>query len=236
MSDESSEDPSIHAPGWEAIDRWVSSKLPAQTPHQFTSKTPYELDKASPLPAVTVWSTSSPPGWIYVGYGLSELFEKSSDDPKVSGFGFELSLRLPAKPGESEPPIWPLRLLQSLGHHVLSTREGFDSGHVMNLGGSIVPPKSDGPSECVLAGLVCLPDPLLGKVHTPNGTLLFLRLFGVALDELAVLGELELGSLVACVAELEPLAITDPSRGSFMDDPQKSRILRRYRVGIALDS
>jgi len=38
------------------------------------------------------------------------------------------------------------------------------------------------------------------------------------------------------VAELEPLAITDPSRGSFMDDPQKSRILRRYRVGIALDS
>ena len=51
MSDESSEDPSIHAPGWEAIDRWVSSKLPAQTPHQFTSKTPYDLDKASPLPA-----------------------------------------------------------------------------------------------------------------------------------------------------------------------------------------
>ncbi|MFV8752331.1 suppressor of fused domain protein [Nannocystaceae bacterium ST9] len=229
---------SIHAPGWDAIDRWVNGKFPAQTPHQFTSKAPYELDKPSPLPAITVWSTRSPPGWLYVTYGLSELFEKSSDDPDVSGFGFELSLRLPMTLTESEgdetPPVWPLRLLQSLGHHVLSTRKGFDSGHAMNLGGSIVPPNTDGPRESVLAGLVCLPDPALGKVTTINGTLLFLRLFGVTTDELEVLGELELGSLVACIAELEPLAITDPSRGSFLADPQKARILRRYKVGIVL--
>lgn len=231
MSDES-----IHAPGWDAIDRWVAGKFPGQTPHQFTSKTPYELDKSSPLPAITVWGTKSPPGWIYVTYGLSELFEKSSNDPDVSGFGFELSFRVPARADEREPPLWPLRLLQSLGHHVLSTRKGFDSGHTMNLGGSIVPPGSDGPSECVLGGLVCVPDPVLGKVTTVHGTLLFLRLFGVTVDELAVFGELELGSLVACVAELEPGAITDPSRTSFMDDPQKGRIMRRYKVGIALDS
>lgn len=226
----------IHAPGWDAIDRWVAGKFPGQTPHQFTSQTPYELDKHTPLPGITVWSTKAPPGWIYVTYGLSELFEKSSDDPAVSGFGFELSFRLRAEPDEQEPPRWPLRLLQSLGHHVLSTRTGFDSGHAMNLGRSIVQPGSDGPSECVLGGLVCLPDPVLGKVTTVNGTLLFLRLFGVTLDELAVFGELELGSLVACIAELEPAAITDPSRASFLDDPQKGRVMRRYKVGIALDS
>jgi hypothetical protein len=105
----------------------------------------------------------------------------------------------------------------------------------MNLGGSIVPPRSDGPSECMLEGLVCVPDPSLGKVSTVHGTLLFLRLFGVTSDELAVLGPLELASLVACVAELEPMAITDPSRRSFTEDPQKGRIMRRYKVGIALD-
>lgn len=229
-------DDSIPAPGWDAIDRWVSGKFPGQTPHQFTSKTAYELDSASPLPAITVWRTASPSGWIYVTYGLSELFDKTSNDPDVSGFGFELTFRLPAKPDEDAPPTWPLRLLQSLGHHVLSTGKGFDSGHAMNLGGSIVPPRSDGPDECVLGGLICVPDPSLGKVTTVHGTLLFLRLFGVAVDELAVLGELELGSLVACLAELEPQAITDPSRASFMDDPQKGRVMRRYKVGIALDS
>jgi hypothetical protein len=225
----------LEAPGWDAIDRWVSGKFPGQTPHQFTSKTAYELDSASPLPAITVWRTASPPGWIYVTYGLSELFEKTSNDPDVSGFGFELTFRLPARDDESAPPVWPLRLLQSLGHHVLATRQGFDSGHAMNLGGSIVPPNSDGPRECMLGGLVCVPDPSLGKVTTIHGTLLFLRLYGVTIDELAVLGPLELGPLVACVAELETMAITDPSRGSFLEDPQKGRILRRYKVGIALD-
>jgi hypothetical protein len=228
-------DDPISAPGWDAIDRWVTGKFPGQTPHQFTSKNPYELDSPNPLPAITVWRTSSPSGWLYVTYGLSELFEKSSNDPDVSGFGFELTLRLPAREDESTPPTWPLRLLQSLGHHVLATRTGFDSGHAMNLGGPIVPPNSDGPRDCVLGGFVCVPDPSLGKVSTVHGTLLFLRLFGVAIDELAVLGELELGSLVACVAELEPMAITDPSRRSFMDDPQKGRVMRRYKVGIALD-
>ncbi len=223
------------APGWDAIDRWVTSKFPGQTPHQFTSKTPYELNKPSPLPAITVWSTSAGPGWLYVTYGLSELFEKTSEDPDVSGFGFELSLRLAAQPSEATPPVWPLRLLQSLGHHVLSTRKGFDSGHTMNLGGSLVPPNSDGPSDSALGGLVCLPDPALGKVTTLFGSVLFLRLVGVTVDELEILGALELGSLVACMAELEPQAITDPARGSFLDDPQKGRILRRYKLGIALE-
>lgn len=224
------------APGWDAIDRWVSSKLPGQSPpHQFTSKTPYELAKPSPLPAVTVWRTKSPPGWLYVSYGLSELFEKSSDDPDVSGFGFELTLRLPARPDDVTPPVWPLRLLQSLGHHVLKTRKGFDSGHTMNLGAAIVPPGSDGPTSCALVGLACVPDPLLGKIDTVNGSLLFLRLFGLAADELDVLAQLELAPLVGCVAELEPLAVTDPTRGSWLADEQKAKILRRYKLGITLE-
>ena len=230
----------LAAPGWDAIDRWVGQHFAGQTPHQFSSKTPYELDSRTPLPAVTVWSTRAPVGWIYVTYGLSELFEKSAPDPKISGFGFELSPRLPPAPGsdpsdpDATPPRWPLLLLQSLGHHLLSNGGELDTGHCFGLGAPLVPPGSDGPEGCVLTGLVCLPDPVLGKINSPNGSLLFLRLFGLTTDELETLEALELGSLVACIAELEPSAVTDPARRSFAEDPERSKVLRRYRLGIEL--
>ncbi|HLT37828.1 MAG TPA: suppressor of fused domain protein, partial [Enhygromyxa sp.] len=135
MSDDTQEP--IEAPGWDAIDRWVGTHFGAQVPHQFTSQSAYDLDSPSPLPAITVWQTKAPEGWLYVSYGLSELFDKSSDDPSLSGFGFELTLRVPMAPGQnggSKPPLWPLRLLQGLGRHVLTTRTGFDSGHSLDLG------------------------------------------------------------------------------------------------------
>jgi hypothetical protein len=166
---------------------------------------------------------------------LSELFEKSSTDPDVSGFGFELTLRIPRQ-GEAEtPPVWPLRLLHALGHHVLASGKGFDSGHTMKLGAPIVPPGSDGPSESALVGFACVPDPLLGKIETVNGTLLFLRLFGLADDELDVLAQLELAPLVGCVGELDAHAVTDASRSSWLGDAQKGKILRRYKLGITLE-
>jgi hypothetical protein len=228
----------IEAPGWDAIDRWVGSHFAGSgVPHQFSSQTAYELDSPNPLPAITVWSTKAPEGWLYVTYGLSELFDKSSEDPTISGFGFELTFRVPLAPGQnggSTPPRWPLRMLQGLGRHVLTTQAGFDSGHTLELGGPIVPPDSDGPADSVLTGLICLPDPLLGKIDTVHGSLLFLRLFGASAAELAILSELELGHLVACVAELSPMAITDAGRPSFTDDPERSKILTRYKLGIGL--
>jgi hypothetical protein len=232
--DEAPEEAAFQAPGWDAIDRFVGHHFGGQTPHQFSSRTPYDLDSPNPLPAVTVWATRAPVGWMYVTYGLSELFEKTSDDPAVSGFGFELSLRIPASGPEQTPPTWPLRLLQALGHHALSEGGGFDSGHVLELGAPLVAEDSDGPRACALTGLICLPDPLLGKITTVHGSLLFLRLFGVTADELASLAELELGHLVACIAELSPMAITDPTRGSYVEDPELGKVIRRYRLGIGL--
>ncbi len=246
MSDEQHDDDDpVEAPGWDAIDRWVGGHFSAvgpgetgpQIPHQFTSQTAYDLDSPSPLPAITVWQTKAPAGWLYVTYGLSELFDKSSADPSLSGFGFELSLRIPMPPGKnggSKPPLWPLRLLQSLGRHVLTTGTGFDSGHALELGAALVPPHSDGPDDCVLTGLVCVPDPLLGKIDTVHGSLLFLRLFGVTPEEMAILSELELGNLVACIAELSPMAVTDPRRASFTEDPERGKVLTRYKLGIEL--
>ena len=219
----------VDAPGWTAIDTYVGSRYPGQTPHQFSSRTAYDLDSQSPLPAITVWESHGPPCWLYITYGLTELFDKSSPDPNVSGFGFELSMRVPRADGESQPPVWPLRLLQALGHNVLTTRSGFDSGHCIDLGG---PMRPDAPT--VLAGLVCVPDPFLGKFDGPFGSILFLQVVGLSRSELELFTDWELPEVVGAIAELDSSGLTDPARGDWMADEQKAKILRRYKVGLKL--
>ncbi|MFY0537998.1 hypothetical protein [Nannocystis pusilla] len=51
----------MKAPGWAAIDAACQRLYARQVPHQYTSKTAYELETASPLPAITVWRASARP-------------------------------------------------------------------------------------------------------------------------------------------------------------------------------
>jgi hypothetical protein len=217
------------APGWAAIDDALGRLYPRQVPHQFASQRAYELDSESPLPAIAVYEGVRPDHWHYVTYGLSELFEKTSEDPAVSGFGFELTMRVP-RAGEDTPPSWPLRALQGLGRYVLGTRAGLDTGHCADLGGSIAPG-----IESALTCLACVPDPLLRKISTPFGALLFLQVVGITNDELQAMQRLDHEGVVHLLGELNFHGITDPSRGSYFADPRKAPVLRRYQMGVLLE-
>lgn len=218
------------APGWAAIDAAMARLYPRQVPHQFASQTAYELDTPSPLPAIAVYEGVRPDHWHFVTYGLSELFEKTSDDPAVSGFGFELTMRAPRAAGEATPPAWPLRALQGLGRYVLGTRQGLDTGHCADLGGSIAPGIAS-----ALCCIACVPDPLLGKVVTPFGSLLFLQVVGLTRDELAAMQRLDHEAVVHLLGELDFHGITDPARASFFTDPRRAPVLRRYQLGVLVD-
>jgi hypothetical protein len=227
---ESSEDPRypVQAPGWAAIDRALGVLYPGQVPHQFTSERAYDLNGPAPLPAVAVYESTAPDGWHFVTYGLTELFEKSSTDAEHSGFGFELSLRLPKGAGEETPPVWAVKLLQALGHYVLSGHAGLDTGHVIDLGGPLAPP------PCALEGVVLVPDPRLGVIDTPFGRMLFLQLFGLTRDELEPMTDWSLERKVGLVMEYDALAITDPGRGSMREDRRKAAVFRRYELGVMI--
>lgn len=227
-ADHSSQD--LKAPGWAAIDSACQRLYPRQVPHQYTSQTAYELDSKHPLPAISVWEGRRPDHWHYVTYGLSELFEKTSHDLDISGFGFELTLRAPRREGEDTPPAWPLRTLQALGSYVLRSRKGFDTGHRADLGGPIAPG-----TDTALTALVFVPDPLLGKLSGPFGSLLFLQVIGVTADELAAVERLDHEGVVHLFAELDFHGLTDLSRESWFKSPQKSPVIRRYQLGIRLD-
>lgn len=238
MADERDSRYPIEAPGWAAIDRALAVLYPGQVPHQFTSERPYDLEGRAPLPAVTVCEGSGPPPcWHLVSYGLTELFEKSSPDPEHSGFGFELTLRLPRRAGEDVPPVWAVKLLQALGHYVLSGHAGLDTGHVIDLGGPLAPPQvgADGVERpCALEGVVLVPDPRLGALQTPFGRVLFLQLFGLTRDELEPLTGWDLQRKVGLVMEVDPLGITDPGRGSMREDRRKAPVFRRYELGVMI--
>ena len=74
----------------------------------------------------------------FVTYGFSELYEKESDDPEMSGYGFELTFRLACDAADDdEPPAWPLNFLQNLARYVFSTGNAFDERHHLTLNGPI---------------------------------------------------------------------------------------------------
>ncbi|MEM6990542.1 MAG: suppressor of fused domain protein [Myxococcota bacterium] len=218
----------VHAPGWAAIDRAASVVHPGQTPHQFTSKTGYDLDSNNPLPSISVFEGRGPAHWHFVTYGLSELFEKSSAHASVSGFGLELTFALP-RGEETTPPTWALSLLQGIGGHILSGHGALDSGHLIDLGGSLRPEP-----PTALGGVLCIPDPRLGKVDTPHGSVLFMALFGVTPDELTAMGTWTLKAKVGLVADVAPLAITLPEREPFATDPRTAPAYRRGALGVTL--
>ncbi len=219
----------VHAPGWAAIDRAFARHYPRQIPHQFSSRTPYELDSPNPLPAISVYEANHPCAWHFVSHGLSELFEKTSNIADTSGFGFELTFRLRREPDQAMPPEEALRMLQALGRYVLESRTGFDTGHVLDLGGPILQG-----CDTALTGFLCVPDPQLGQIDTVHGALLFLLLFGVTSDELEAFQGVPMERIVGFVHEASELGTTDTTRRSIFADPKRAPIARRWQLGIGL--
>lgn len=221
------------APGWQALDQRFSSLHPGAQPHQFSSATPYQLDSLHPLPAITVWEAVSnregTPMWHYLSYGLSELFEKTTQDPEHSGLGYELTFAIARTPDQDRPPAWALSMMQGLAAHLLKGELSLDTGSLVAMGRSLLgdSAQDDRPSGCV-----CVPDPVAGIMTGPFGRVLFLRLLGLCKDELELCEKLELAPKIDMLAELAPEAITDPTRSPWSKDEQKAKILRRHRLGI----
>jgi hypothetical protein len=180
-----------------------------------------------------VWESGAPPSYHYVTYGLSELFEKTSDDPRVSGFGFEMTLRVPRSEDDARPPAWGLTVLQALGHHILSSRRGLDSGHCIGLGGPIVPESVLG-FETPIVGFVAIPDPILRGLNGPFGSVLFLQLVGLTAEELDDFGDWDAKRTLDALADIDPSGTTDLRRSGWQQDEQKAKVLRRHRVGLEL--
>lgn len=146
--------------------------------------------------------------WTVVTLGLTELDEKVSHFPEISGYGFEFTMRLPRRQPATAPPDWCLRLLADLAARM---RGGADFGP----GDWIVTPHPIGgeAANAPLTGLAITHDPQLPRVDTPNGSADFLTVVGLTSAEAEAAQQAgEVDSILRDLREQDPLLVTDPSR------------------------
>jgi hypothetical protein len=192
---------SNEAPGWDAIDAALGKLFPGQKPaHWGTNRLPGQ----DGLYALSAYRQGD--GWFFVTYGLSELFSKDSDDADVSGWGFEMTMRVTGS--GAEPPAWPRALLDRLGSYVFSSGRPFADGHRFDAVSQI----TGGNPPTRLTCLAFATDPALGAIETPNGSLTFLAIVGITPDELAQMKATTTASVLDGLRRSNPLLVTDPLR------------------------
>jgi len=164
--------------GWEAIQARLTSVYPGQEPKHWGTVKRYSEGGPDPLDGVSAYRAANPPHWHYVTFGFSELGEKTSANLEESGWGIELSFHLKAKPGEAEPPLWPVVMLQKLARFVFGNRTPFDDDHYIAFGAPITKDE-----RTILEAMVFRIDPQLGEIETPNGKVKFIQAIGITSDE-----------------------------------------------------
>lgn len=218
MSDEEFDE--SDAVGWDAINEALVPIYGDTEPTHWGAILPWSLGGDDPLQGVSAYRNSSPiPHLHYITYGMSELYEKESDDPETSGFGFEFTFRLQGDP--SEIPIWVVNFLNNLARYVFETGNVFGIGHTMPLNSPI-----HVGSETKIRAVTFVNDPQLEPIETPNGRVEFLQIVGLTDDELVAIEAWNAERFCELMAKENDLLITDLERPSFLDDASFSEQVR----------
>jgi len=197
--------------GWKAIEGQLASVYGDQEPKHWGTIKRYSEGGPDPLDGVSAYRSDDPACWHYITFGFSELYTKTSSNAEESGWGFELSFRLKREIGETEPPLWPVMMLQNLARYVFKSRSPFDDGHYLAWGRpitSLVPTR--------LEATLFRDDPVLRQIDTPNGKLKFLSAIGITQDEHDLVAAQGAEKLLPLLLRANPLAVVDANRGSLL--------------------
>lgn len=190
-----------NAPGWDALAQHLNAALPDASECQHWGS--HTLPGQDGVYGISAYHSGD--FWLYLTFGLTELFGKAGDDPELSGWGFELTMRVP-RSGEL-PPSWPVAVLSQLGQYVFANASPFASGHRVGSGGLA----TDSPASN-LAGVAFAHDPELAEIRTPNGRVSFLTAVGVTADELERVRSTSTAEALEGLRHTSPLLVTDPVR------------------------
>jgi suppressor of fused len=196
-------------PGQAAYEAWraevreaVAALAPRRLPTGFTPKVPWVDGGEDPIDEVFAVAVDVPLAhWAFVGAGLV-------------GFGFELVLRLRRDPTATEPPEWPVEVLQNLGRYVCSTGNVLRPRDWMPLH---KPMTWAVPTE--LTGLVFTSDPDLADRRHEGRTIRFVQVVGVTEDELEAIRAWDVDRTLDLWRGRMPHLVVDPGRRSLMADP-----------------
>ena len=209
-------DMTSETPGWDAIDAALERLYPGVEPRHLGTILKWALGGPDPLDGISFYPRLEPvPHWHAVSYGMSELYDKQSENPDESGWGFEFTFRIGRDPAETEPPVWAANFLQNLARYVFQTGNWFEPNHHMDLNGPIALDR-----RTLIQAIAFVEDPELGTIETPNGTVQFLQVVGITPDEYAATQAWSVRDFLELLARRIPLLVTDLDRASVTDDAE----------------
>ncbi|MCA1196383.1 suppressor of fused domain protein [Sphingomonas sp. R647] len=216
------------APGWQAIDAALAPLYAGQEPKHVGTIIKWMLGGPDPLDGISAWKRTDPvPHWHFVSYGLSELYGKDSDNAEVSGWGFELTFRLGCDEAEEDPPAWAFSLMQNLARYVFQSGNVLGDGEWMNANGPIALE-----TETQLMALAFIKDPELPQIDTLHGSVDFIQIVGLTLDEMEAGKQWQTRGLLDALLPYMPLWTTDLSRSSLL---KRSDVYDAVEAGKARD-
>jgi Suppressor of fused protein (SUFU) len=199
----------LRSPGWQAIDDAMAALYRDLRPHHVGYQPPAAF--SNNLQGCSAYAARG--HWHYVTYGLSELYVPApEDDPTISGWGFELTMRVP-RAHQTGPPGWPFTMINEMAKHVKGNAVALEPGHRIDLRQAVTgfPSLPDAPSTGLTVFAVTA-DPELGTITTSNGRVTFLQLVGVTQAEKGQMVARSTAEVLAELSSADPLLVTDPGR------------------------
>lgn len=176
--------------GWDAITNEFDSLYPGQTnPKHYGTLISWDLGGNDPLRGISIYDSGD--SWHFVTYGLSELYEKVSNNKDISGFGMEFTFRLKKDNYENEEAEIKCicGILQSIARITFVNKEVFKPYEYIYSGQTT---GIDSLQKSNITGFITIPDVKAKELDTPNGKVMFVEFIGVTDKELKAIMNKEL--------------------------------------------
>ena len=204
-----SDNEEINTSGWDAIDQEFSRIYPGQdNPKHYGVLIKWRFGGNDPLDGVSIYDGGD--YWHFVSYGLTELYDKECENPEVSGYGFELTLKLKKYDFEDQEAEFKniCNIFQIIARMSFERGELFFPYEYIYTGQQ---EGMDAKQKSNLTGFITIEDTSANKINTPNGSVFFLELVGMTDAELKTLST---GDTVKAVYEKLGTDLTDYHRES----------------------
>lgn len=167
--------------GWKAIEDVCLKMYPGQKePRHYGTIISWRFGGTDPLDGISIYDGGE--YYHFVTFGLSELYEKETENKEYSGYGFELTVKL-KKDGleDEEAGIRGMcGILQAIARLTFNEGEIFQPDEYIYTGQTT---GMDPNGKSLITGFITQLDKL-GEIETPNGKVQFVELIGATDAEL----------------------------------------------------
>lgn len=180
----------LKSSGWDAITNECNRVYPDQrNPKHYGTLVSWFLGGNDPLDGISIYDGGD--YWHFVTYGLSELYEKETEDLARSGYGMEFTFKL--KKDKYEDEELEIKcvcgILQSIARITFTKGEVFNSFEYLYTGQTV---GIDAKQKSNITGFITVPDDKFQTLNTPNGKVEFIELIGVTNTEIEAVKNKEL--------------------------------------------